>query len=206
MKAIRLFLTICSAALFAIVAAPSHAQLQQGNTLIGASSNLAGLSFGFGSTSDFRFGLAPKIGYFIENNIAIGALIDMDYQKVKGIDGVFNYKLNAFSRYYIPKGEIYNPLQDARFFLEAQAGIGGKPGIGLGLNVAAGVGIAYFITSNIAFESSVMFHSIFGSGNNTGLGINFGFSMHLPTGQLRDELRRVESQLLAPEGFQLEEQ
>lgn len=191
--------------MLAIGATPARAQLQKGNTLIGASSHLAGLRFGFGSTSDFRFRLAPKIGYFVENNIAVGALIDMDYQKVEGMDGVFNYKLNVFSRYYIPKGEIYNPLQDARFFLEAQAGIGGMPGISLGMNVAGGAGLAYFITSNIAFESSLMFHTMFGSGNNTGLSLNFGLSLHLPTGQLRDELRRVEDQLITPEAPQTQE-
>lgn len=173
---------------------PVSAQLQQGNAYFGASSSLAGISFGLGSTNDFHLQITPKIGYFIENNLMVGGLVDLDYTKVKGIDGIFNYKINAFGRYYIPKGQIYNPVNDARFFFEVQAGIGGKPDV-FGFNLAAGVGVAYFITNSIALETSAMVHSMFGAGSNTGLGINVGFAFHLPTGQLREELRKVESEI-----------
>lgn len=189
-------LTLALASLMVFFGAQSaSAQLQKGNVLIGASSNLAGLGFGFGNASNISIGISPKIGYFIQNNIAIGGLLDAQWSKTKGFDGIFSYRINAFGRYYIPKGEIYNPLNDGRFFLEGQAGLGGQTGTEVGFNLAVGVGYAYFITPNIALETTAMLHSLFGTGSSTGLAFNLGFSMHLPTSKLKEELRKVEDDM-----------
>lgn len=191
-KLILLILSTCSLIAFQ---QESSAQLQKGNTLIGANADLFKLGFGFGTTSNINFNIAPRIGYFVQNNIALGGFASLGVDKYKGTDAVYNYRLNAFGRYYIPKAEVYNPLNDGRFFLEGQAGIGGQTGIPFGFNISAAAGYAYFVSSTVAIEGMAVFHSIFGAGANMGLEARLGFSIYLPSKKLSDEYRKVKEEL-----------
>ncbi len=180
-----------------------QAQLQQGNIIIGANADLFKLKFGFGNTSNIDFSIAPRIGYFIQNNIALGGIVNLGISKYKGVEATYTYRFNAFGRYYIPKGEVYNPLNDGRFFVEGQAGFGGQTGVPFGFNVSAGLGYAYFVSSTVALEASAMFHSIFGAGSNTGLELRLGFSIHLPSQRLQDEYHKVKGELAPSSSTQL---
>lgn len=179
----------------AIAAAPmvSNAQLEKGNWMVGSS--LTNINFGLGNRSNFNLSITPRVGYFIQNNVAIGGFVNMDYSTAKGQGNIFAYDLGAFGRYYFNKNEVYNPLRDGRFFLEGQVGIGGTNGTGVGASVAFGPGYAYFITPNVALEALVQVKSRFGVGSNTGLNIGVGFQIYLPSAKLRAERAQIEADL-----------
>lgn len=179
-----------SALIFACSIGVSKAQLEEGNVLIGA--QLANIDFGFGSGNSFSINLSPQVGYFIEDNIAVGGLFNLGYQtaRVSGSskgNNIFNYAINGFGRYYFNPGEkgINNLLNHGRFFAEANAGIAGSTGNAIGLNIGFGPGYAYFITPNVALETLVKYNGNFGDGAKSGLGLNLGFKIHLPSGKLK---------------------
>lgn len=172
---------------------PSQAQLQQKTIMVGG--HIADFGFGLGSKGNFHLNLSPRIGYFVKNNIAVGGLVNWDFNAVSKQPNTYSYRTVVFGRYYIPKAEIYNPINDGRFYAEVQTGFRGVNGTGIGFNVAAGAGYAYFLTPNIAIEAGTLVHATFGTGNNTGIDFNLGFMMHFPTGKLKEELLRVREDL-----------
>ena len=48
-----------------------NAQLQKGSVMVGG--NVGDIEFGLGSGSNFSISLTPRVGYFIQDNVAIGA-------------------------------------------------------------------------------------------------------------------------------------
>lgn len=173
------------------------AQLQKGNLMVGATLADLGLRL---QTSDTRisFNISPKLGYFIQDNIAIGAEVSLglDHHTVSSIStNQIDYKVGAFGRYYIsdPRAIL---LKHSRFFLEANVGITGNNSKtegaasvttnGLGLGV--GPGVAYFITPNIGLEALLKYDLGVGFGSSVtqhNFTIGVGFQIYLPTKKAR---------------------
>ncbi len=161
----------------------SNAQLSKGDYMIGtdlgsgitstASNGLFGFNFGLNDGAGFNVGLAPKVGYFVSDNFLLGAVVNLGFAKsAEAKDGVSAkstlYGVQALSRYYLSPGEegVDNLLKNGRFFLEANAGFAGvnvKNGDTTnGFAYGFGPGYSYFITDNVALETSVKYNGLVG--------------------------------------------
>jgi len=118
MKRINLLLLACLG-FFGVQQA--NAQLQKGNLMVGA--NLADLGLRLqNSNTRISFAISPKLGYFVQDNLAIGAEVGLglDHQSVSSIStNEINYKIGAFGRYFIsdPRAIL---LKHSRFFPGSQ--------------------------------------------------------------------------------------
>lgn len=161
--------------------------------MVGAS--LADMNIGLQSgNTDLSLSINPKVGYFIQDNIAIGATVKLGFATDAARNQI-NYGIGAFGRYYIgDKRAIL--MKHSRFFVEVDAGIVGdntKPkgqksittnGLGLGL----GPGVAYFITPNIGLEALLKYNLGVGFGSSTTtnkFSFGIGFQIYLPTKKAR---------------------
>lgn len=185
----------------------SNAQLAEGDYMLGtdlgsgisstASNGLFGFNFGLNDGAGFNVGLAPKVGYFVADNFMIGAVVNLGFAKSAESEGATEstlYGVQALSRYYLAPGEkgVDNLLKNGRFFMEANAGFAGvnvKQGATTnGFAFGFGPGYSYFITDNVALETSVKYNGLVGGGNTTyqhSLGLNLGLQIHLPASQAK---------------------
>lgn len=181
----------------------SKAQLAEGTYMLGtdlgsgitstASNGLFGFNFGLNDGAGFNLGLAPKVGYFVSDNFMLGAVVNLGYAKAAESEGASEstlYGIQALSRYYLAPGEkgVDNLLKNGRFFMEANAGFAGvnvKEGPTTnGFAFGFGPGYSYFLTNNVALETSVKYNGLVGGGNTTyqhSLGLNLGLQIHLPS-------------------------
>lgn len=138
-----------------IGATGTRAQTEKGNFLIGISThtnlgimdlfgssspNIMSLSFSSlkfksdsddgdeGSTKLTSINMAPRFGYFLVKNLAIGADVQLGYMNIKDHDEEYDtdsknsttlFGAGPFIRYYIPAGKVYP-------FLEASAVFGSQ--------------------------------------------------------------------------------
>lgn len=160
------------------------AQLQKGSTLVGG--GIGDIKFGLGSAANFSVSLTPRVGYFIQDNVAIGAKVDLSYTGVKNADDTFGYELNGFGRYYFGKQEFDTLLKHGRWFLEAGVGLGGMNNAPLGFNVNFGPGYSYFLNEHVAIEGLLLYDGKFGSGSSNGLSINVGFQIYFPSSKYKN--------------------
>ncbi|AYD48386.1 MAG TPA: hypothetical protein VFQ86_06595 [Arachidicoccus soli] len=186
----------------------ANAQIEKGNLMIGTdlgsgiaspgSNSLFGMNFNLNKNSGFSFGLSPKIGYFIKDNLLIGGIVDFGFTKAPKVNGIAPkttvYGVQALGRYYLSPGEqgVDNLLKHGRFFAEANAGIAGVNVTGgnttNGFAFGFGPGYSYFITPNVALEGLVKYNGLVGGGNTTyqhALGLNFGVQVFLPSSRVR---------------------
>ncbi|WP_127124456.1 outer membrane beta-barrel protein [Pseudoflavitalea rhizosphaerae] len=194
---------ICGLSFMALITNQAHAQLQKGNILIGA--DLMGMSADFQSgNTTFNLSIHPKVAWFIQDNIAVGGMVDLGLSTRKGYTAI-SYGVSALGRYYIsdPKTQL---LKQSRFFLEGNVGISGQNtkvdgsdnvstnGLGIGF----GPGIAYFITPNISLEGLLKYNLTVGFGNSTTnnqIAFGLGFQIYLPTKKAREVYNDVKSQM-----------
>lgn len=171
----------------------SKAQTEKGYVLWGAGVSNFQLDFGKDKTN-FSMNITPKIGYFIQDRVAIGPEVTLGYATTSGND-VFNYGIGAFGRYYLYKGEA-EVIKGTRWFLEANAGISGvnaatnTNGLGLGI----GPGLAYFVTKDIALEGLLKYNFTAGFGDSATsnrLGLGIGFQIYLPGKMLRSKINNL---------------
>lgn len=169
-----------------------RAQIQQGNVMVGA--DLANIQLGLNDGGNFNFRLDPKVAWFIRNNIALGAYVNVGLATAKGAGTAVNYGVGPLARYYI-SDQTLNLLQHARFFMEGNVGIEGyNPAVGdntNGLGLGFGPGIAYFITPNIGLEALVKYNGIVGFGSslsNSNINVGFGFQIYLPSSKIKSEV------------------
>ncbi|MCC6287400.1 MAG: hypothetical protein IT249_05905 [Chitinophagaceae bacterium] len=169
------------------------AQIQQGNVMVGG--NISDMSFNLDNGGGFSMSLTPKAGWFIRNNLALGAYIDFGLTAAKGIRPSISYGVGALGRYYINDPTI-NVLRKTRFFGEATLGIEGfNPSAGdntNGLGISAGPGIAYFVTPNIGLEGLIKYRGIVGFGSSpasSNLVFGLGFQIYLSREKVERELK-----------------
>lgn len=171
----------------------ASAQIQKGNLMVGASLADMNIKLQKGNT-DLSLSINPKIGYFIEDNIAIGAQVKLGFA-TDAARNTINYGIGAFGRYYISTSQ-FELLKHARFFGEVDAGLVGdnikpkdQPSVSTnGLGIGVGPGVAYFITPNIGLEALLKYNLGVGFGSSTttnNFSIGFGFQIYLPTKKAR---------------------
>lgn len=178
----KFFLTALAIVTFAGLSA--QAQIQRGNVLIGG--NLANINVGLDAPSVFSFDVTPKVAWFVQDNIAIGAYTNFGLQTAKNSNTIINYGIGPMARYY--SGSDVEILNHGRIFGEATVGIGGRNvsnggGNTNGLDFSFGPGFAYFITPNIGIETLLKYNGIAGFGSETyqnNLNLSFGLQIYLP--------------------------
>lgn len=160
------------------------AQIQRGNVLVGG--DLADFKLGLNKGSEFSMRVDPKAAWFIRDNTAIGAYVDLGLSTGHNSGTNVAYGVGAFGREYLG-GNALNVLKHTRFFAEANVGIegvnysGGESTNGLGIGF--GPGIAYFVTPNIGLEGLLKYQGILGFGTaatTSNLNLNVGFQIYLP--------------------------
>ncbi len=159
------------------------AQLQKGSVLVGGS--IGNISFGLGDASVFSMGITPRAGYFIQDNLAIGAKVDAGFVTQKGGNTTYNYGVNGFGRYYFGPKEFDTLLKQGRWFAEVGAGFSGIKGADPGFNLNFGPGYAYFLNEHVAVEALALYNGQFGSGSVHGLSLNVGFQIYLPLSKIK---------------------
>lgn len=192
--------------------APVSAQLQKGNIMVGA--NLANLGLRLqNDNTRISFSLSPKVGYFIQDNIVLGAEVGLglDHQSVNSIyTNEISYKIGAFGRYYISDPRTIL-LKHSRFFLEANTGITGnnvktegRPSVTTnGFGIGVGPGISYFITPNVGLEALLKYDLGVGFGSSPtshNFTIGVGFQIYLPTKKARVMYQEVSEEVREKSG------
>ncbi len=186
-KTIFLFL-----AAFFLLSGACFAQIQKGNILAGG--DIANFDLGLKKGSAFNMRIDPKLAFFIQNNVALGAYLTFDLSSFSGSTSI-TYGVGALGRYYFADKNNQNPLRHSRFFLEGNVGLtgenvsGGSGTNGLGLGI--GPGYAYFITPNIGLETLLKYNGVVGFGNATtqsDLNLNVGFQIYLPSHNLKTKV------------------
>ncbi len=173
------------------------AQIQRGNVLVGG--DLADFKLGLNKGSEFSMRVDPKAAWFIRDNTAIGAYVDLGLSTGHNSGTNVAYGVGALGREYLG-GNALNVLKHTRFFAEANVGIegvnysGGESTNGLGIGF--GPGIAYFVTPNIGLEGLLKYQGILGFGTaatTSNLNLNVGFQIYLPgRGTIRNTKRDIQ--------------
>ncbi|TWW01289.1 outer membrane beta-barrel protein [Chitinophaga pinensis] len=194
MKKIRL-LTLALIALF--IGSTAFAQTQKGNLMVGSDITDFGFNFQKESTI-FHVTVNPKLAYFIKDDLALGAYVNLGVQTTGGNGTNVDYGVGALARYYFQDKNIRKMefSKRVRFFGEANAGFGGSnPASGAstnGVQLGVGPGLSYFITPNVALDALVKYDVIIGGGNSTTshqLNFGLGFQIFLPTAKARAIMR-----------------
>ena len=127
------------------------------------------VTFGSSKTGDFKvnaFEIAPKVGYFVTENIAVGASVGL--QSLKFDDGAADATnsglgLGAFGRYYFTPADKFSLFAELGFdYTSFDEEFDAEDGtvyassfeskeVGFGL----GAGMNYFVSSNFSIEAGV---------------------------------------------------
>ena len=137
----------------------AEAQIQKGNVMVG--SNFADINLGLNYPHDFSFNITPKAAWFVEDNIALGGVVNLGINSAKNAPTKTSYGVAALGRYYT--GSDVSVLKHGRFFGEAAFGFGGQNisdggGNTNGLNFSVGPGFAYFVTPSIGLETLLKYN------------------------------------------------
>jgi hypothetical protein len=165
----------------------ANAQIQRGNVLVGG--NIADFNLGLNEGSYFNMTINPKAAWFIRDNTAVGAYLNLGLETAKGQGTSFLYGVGALARLY-KGGNAVPAVRHTRLFLEGTVGLEGENysrasinattnGLGLGI----GPGLAYFITPNIGLEGLLKYQGIIGFGTRattSNLNLSVGFQVYLP--------------------------
>jgi len=184
----------------AMICSGAFAQFNQGRYLVGGALSLTatteksqsgGTTTTVGKNTDFTF--TPTFGYFVIDNLAVGAAIDASVQSFKA-DGSSSKNsasvttIDPFVRYYLDPG----------IFFQGRIGFGGASyknttgsttttSKGSVFSWDIGAGYAYFLTDNVAVEPLIKYgvQSVkaknAGDSKTTNGGIQFqiGFTIYL---------------------------
>ncbi len=161
------------------------AQIQRGNVLVGG--DIANFNLGLNKGSRFQMDINPKAAWFIKDNTAVGAYVELGVL-TGGNSGTFvNYGFGALARQYV-SGNALSVLKHTRLFFEGNVGIEGINSSSSGsstngLGIGIGPGLAYFITPNIGLEGLLKYRGRLGFGSETtssDLNLGVGFQIYLP--------------------------
>lgn len=179
-------------AIMLAIGGTTKAQLQQGNFLIG--SDIAAFRLGLDDGSPFTVDIRPKLAFFVQNNLALGAYLKFGLQTAKDAGTTVDYGIGALGRYYINDPSV-TLLRHSRFFFEGNVGIEGtNPATGdntNGLGLGIGPGLAYFISPNVGLETLFKYEGIVGFGSSVtsnNLVLSLGLQIYLPSARVRERV------------------
>src|SRR3712207_1288954 len=100
-----------------------NAQIQRGNVLVGG--DIANFDIGLNKGSYFTMQIDPKAAWFIRDNTAIGAILNLGLETAKGQGTTFIYGIGALARQYVG-GNAIAAVRHTRLFLEGNVGFNGE--------------------------------------------------------------------------------
>lgn len=161
------------------------AQIQRGNVMVGG--DIANFNLGLNKGSRFQMDINPKAAWFISDNRALGAYVELGLMTGGGSGTFVNYGFGALARQYV-NGNALSVLNHTRLFFEGNVGIEGTNSSSSGsstngLGFGIGPGLAYFITPNIGLEGLLKYRARLGFGSETtssNLNFGVGFQIYLP--------------------------
>jgi hypothetical protein len=168
-----------SLVLIAAVASGAIAQTEQGNFLVGGNVQLNT------AKNNTQVALSPSIGYFLVENFALGANIDLEYSKVgenPNSAKATTFGIGPFVRYYVGTPGGARPfLQGDVDFRSTKVKTGTSSSTSTGTNFFFGPGVAIFLNRNVALEG-LAGYSHTANKNQEGSGgfaLKFGFQVYL---------------------------
>lgn len=191
----------------------SHAQLEEGNLMLGAdigsglatstTTGLFGFNLGLNEDSGYNIGISPKIGYFMSDKFVLGAIVNLGYFNSAGDDefstNTFVYGVQGFTRFYISPAEadLGDVVPAGQFFMELNAGLAGVNVEGgpttNGFAFGFGPGYSLFVNESVALDASVKYNGLVGGGNTDyqhSLGINLGINVFFPRSDAKDTVQQ----------------
>ncbi len=166
----------------ASISLSSSAQIQQGNVFVGG--NIANLGLVLSAPQTFSADVKPTVGWFVANNVAVGAYGDFGVVSVKGGGATYNYGAGGLTRFYA--GSALDVLNHGRFFGQATLGLsatGGNIGSRVRGQLNVGPGFSYFITPSVGLETLLLYTGAKGFNDDNyihALALSFGLQVYLP--------------------------
>lgn len=138
--------------------------ITQGHVLIGG--DFIGVYDKIGTSKTTQIVATPNIGYFIINNLALGAIIPIQYVNVEKSYSYISMGFGPYLKYYFntgiflsvnSSGSILNYKYPSSFY--SNQSFNTKM-----VSVSPGIGYAYFLNNNVSLEGGVFYeyYKIFG--------------------------------------------
>lgn len=162
MKKLVLSLIAVSALAFS-----TQAQTEKGNFMIGGNVGFNSEKTDGAEKADLSLSLVPSVGYFIDNNLAIGTGIGYQFDKSYNATAINSVKTQAFvvspyARYYAGSeqfkffGQLSVPMSFGNTKVSTDSGNNYfKTGNNNSIGVALSPGIAFFPSKKVGIEFSV---------------------------------------------------
>ncbi len=152
------------------------AQTEKGDFLVGG-------SIGFQTTSgNSNITFAPNVGYFVKNNFAVGANVNLSSVK-QDIQKITEFDLGPFARYYVGHNNL-RPFASLSLLYKTNTvkdtDDGTKSSVN-GFGYTLGVGAAAFFSPDVAFEGffGYNFSQFETAESNRGVSLNLGFQVYI---------------------------
>jgi hypothetical protein len=153
------------------ISVASYSQFEQGTILAGGSVNFSTITEKYktgsttvtnGNTTSFSF--MPQGGYFVIDNLAVGAGINLAFSKYKPDNDQLSYleyktstiQLSPFARYYLQKVFFQGQVGFGSAKSEDYEGDDDKFSV---MSWSLGVGYAAFLSDDVAIEPSIVYGS-----------------------------------------------
>ncbi|MFD1628816.1 outer membrane beta-barrel protein [Pseudopedobacter beijingensis] len=155
---------LLSIAVLSGLAFTTQAQTEKGNFILGGSVGFNTSKVDGASKSDVDFNVVPNIGYFLNDNIAIGTGVGYKYAKSVTLKEQGEaFVVAPFGRYYVNLsdqfkfyGQLSVPMEfGTAKFVDANGDTGAKLGTATNIGVNVAPGFAFFPTKRIGIEFSV---------------------------------------------------
>jgi opacity protein-like surface antigen len=163
-------LLVATATLFLATAAVAQTPTGAGKLFLNA--EISGLDVNI-TPSPFALGVAAGGGYFVIDNLAVRALLAVDFTGgVNGGDSNINLGFGVGGRYYL-----------SGFFLDALL-VGANSGRNenfekkLEFGIGAALGYAIFLNDYVAFEPALNINIPFAEGRDVNVGLSAAFSIY----------------------------
>lgn len=122
----------------------------KGDAFISGALNVVSEKTGDAKTNGFI--VEPKVGYFVSENIAIGAKLGFGTTKI-GEEKTNNFTAGAFGRYYFTPASQFSVYGQAGLdFTNSKEKPGDFKSNEIGANV--GLGLSYFLSNHFAIEAT----------------------------------------------------
>lgn len=158
-----------------------NAQTMKGTWMLGGNANFSSARPNVsGAKSTTTIGLNPNVGYFLINNLAVGASLGLTSYSSAGLSAT-QFAIGPFVRYYVvdlgPKAKLFGQGQFGYGSLKFEDE-DAETNVGWGL----GAGVAYFLNPSIALEGLLGYNSNKSNETNAvannAFTFNVGFQIH----------------------------
>ena len=154
-------------------------QTNHGDRLVGGTVSF-GTQFVQNNNNLLFLNLNPNYGKFINDNIAVGAAVGLNFQK-QDDNSATSISLLPFARYYVGNSDVlqfYGEVKAGYLFQRVNNTFSAENNQGAQFNI--GPGVAFFLSENVSFDFQVNYQFVrIEEARNRSLSFNFGFQVYL---------------------------